>query len=315
MVLRGPLATREYLQLARSLAQAERGQWSQLGSVAAQHTESPPAPRAARNLVGRSRNPVQARSYGTTSRRPPPYFPEAVWTFSPINTGNPIYDEPVSPSALTPIAEADTVATASLYPGYDPLAPWPSAPWSTSPCNTGNPIFDHFFNNVETSNNTATMTDADYEAFLNKASSDAAAPAPAQTQSTPKAATVNTSQVHPALKSVKATYTSDTDSDFEPVSLSLSEGSGSQLSEEDFAKIAGIGSKDFEVMDVKSFDPHGRFNEVVQAIEQAANVKAADVNVFRAEKSGARCEYWILAVHDTKEERKAVGFKVDAVES
>ena len=159
------------------------------------------------------------------------------------------------------------------------------------------------------------MSDADYEAFLNKASADISAPAPAQTQSTPKAKTVNTTEVHPALKSVKASYTSDTDADFEPVSLSLSEGSGSKLSEEEFAELAGTGGKDFEVMDVQSFDPHGQYKAVVQAVEKAANVKAKVVSVFRTEKGGARCEYWILAVHDAKEQRKAVGFKVDAVES
>ncbi|KAF9738257.1 hypothetical protein PMIN01_03540 [Paraphaeosphaeria minitans] len=66
----------------------------------------------------------------------------------------------------------------------------------------------------------ATMSDADYEAFLNKANADsngskAQAQSPAEGYGTKSV----DAAVPQALKSVEATYTSDADEPFEPVAL------------------------------------------------------------------------------------------------
>lgn len=70
------------------------------------------------------------------------------------------------------------------------------------------------------------MSDADYEAFLNKANEDASggqATAQAQEYGTKS---VNTA-VPTALKNVEETYTSEADEPFEPVALNFS---GDELS-------------------------------------------------------------------------------------
>jgi hypothetical protein len=69
------------------------------------------------------------------------------------------------------------------------------------------------------------MSDADYEAFLNKANSD---PNEGKAQAQGQSEGYGTKSVNTAvpkeLKSVEATYTSDADEPFEPVALSYQGG-------------------------------------------------------------------------------------------
>ncbi|KAF2741085.1 hypothetical protein EJ04DRAFT_507506 [Polyplosphaeria fusca] len=148
------------------------------------------------------------------------------------------------------------------------------------------------------------MSDADYEAFLNKASEDSSG---ATTQSSKKVGTkaVDT-EVPKALEQVEEYYTSDADEPFEPVALSYD---GSSVSAGDLKKLLGHGNNVSEVSE-KEFDGQGQYKKVVEAVKKAGNGK---VGIFRVEHGGTRSEFFVVSVDEKG--GKLVGLKALAVES
>lgn len=98
------------------------------------------------------------------------------------------------------------------------------------------------------------MSDADYEAFLNKANADSEeGKAQAQSQSEGYGTKSVNAAVPQALKSVDATYTSDADEPFEPVALNYE---GDEITER---KCACVGVAGGERGGVPSWDFTGRW--------------------------------------------------------
>ena len=132
--------------------------------------------------------------------------------------------------------------------------------------------------------------DASYKSFLDKANADTGASK--QPAKAPTATSSSSADVPPALKKVNATYTSDTDSPFEPVNLD--EGAFNDGAEE---------------MSVQEWDPRGEYGEVVRAVEGV--VEGGKVTVYRVEKGRTRVEYYVVGVKGGK----MVGVVAKAVES
>lgn len=155
-------------------------------------------------------------------------------------------------------------------------------------------------------------SDEEYAAFLNKASDDLTGSASTQSKTASKGAQhtrVTTAQVPDVLHKVDAIYESDADEPFEPVSLKRTSGKGALTVGEVKELIGAQGS--VKELSTKDFDPKGRYNSVLDAVEQASG-KKHDVKVFSVEAGGARVEYWVLSVADSND---VVGLKAVAVES
>ena len=155
--------------------------------------------------------------------------------------------------------------------------------------------------------------DASYMSFLNKANAD-----PKAGQSSTTAESKSTSQdpssqsLPPALQSLPdVTYTSDTDSPFEPV---LFDYSGSSLpSAHEFKKVVshthhGKGGNEVEELSVGDFDARGEYKQIIQRVEQASK---KGVKVYRVQVSSTKVEYYILTVGD----KHLIGVVTKAVES
>lgn len=160
------------------------------------------------------------------------------------------------------------------------------------------------------------MGDEEYAAFLDKASADREPQASTQSASLSNKAkhtTVTTSSVPGSLKNLKATYTSDSDEPFEPVSLDRKSKSG-ELTAEEVTELIGAKKGAVSEIDVKSFDPRGEYTKVFGAIEGAVGKDAKALKVFKVEAGGARVEYWILGAAIMGEQH-VVGAKALSVES
>ncbi|KAK3215279.1 hypothetical protein GRF29_19g2718259 [Pseudopithomyces chartarum] len=147
------------------------------------------------------------------------------------------------------------------------------------------------------------MSDADYEAFLNKANEDTSGgqvKAQAQDFGTKS---VNTT-VPAELKNVDEIYTSEADEAFEPVALNFS---GDELSAQQIKTILSH-NDEVEELSVDKWDPRGQYKKVVEAVKKATD---GEVKVFRVELSGARSEYYVVGVKDGK----VLGLKALSVES
>ncbi len=170
---------------------------------------------------------------------------------------------------------------------------------------------------------TRTMADdASYSSFLNQASQPVSAQK--ETDSTSQARskydpTESHSSAPPSISSLldtNPTYTSDTDSPFEPVFFSYA---GSDLpSASDFGKCLSksksrSASGEIEELSGKDFDPSGQYKSVIDAVTQAGESGKGEIKIYRVETSKTRVEYYILTIGDDK--RKLVGVVTKAVES
>ncbi|KAF1977725.1 hypothetical protein BU23DRAFT_587271 [Bimuria novae-zelandiae CBS 107.79] len=143
------------------------------------------------------------------------------------------------------------------------------------------------------------MSDADYEAFLNKANEGTGETAATQEEKGYGTKGVNTA-VPRELESVQETYASEADEPFEPVALNFV---GEEVDERDFEELARL-----MAWSVEKWDPKGRYKSVVDTVKK---VVGGEVKVFRVELSGAREEYYVVGVKD----RKVLGLKALSVES
>lgn len=65
-----------------------------------------------------------------------------------------------------------------------------------------------------------------------------------------------------------------------------------------------------EEVKTQEFDPRGEYKHVVKSVEQEGN---GNVQIFRVQLSGARCEYWVVTLDDRG--GRVVGLKAGSVES
>lgn len=159
--------------------------------------------------------------------------------------------------------------------------------------------------------------DASYTAFLNKANEDPKAGATSsestsQTKSKFDPTSTDNDALPASLKSIpdEITYTSDTDSPFEPIVLNYS--SDELPSKSDFKKALGAKAEqgDIEELSLQEFDPRNQYAEIIERVKKAGSGKK-EVKIFRVELGRTRVEYYIVTVG----ERKLVGVVTKAVES
>ncbi|KAK7179236.1 hypothetical protein PSPO01_14678 [Paraphaeosphaeria sporulosa] len=151
----------------------------------------------------------------------------------------------------------------------------------------------------------ANMSDADYEAFLNKANANSnEGRAQAQSQSEGYGTKSVNAAVPQALKSVEATYTSDADEPFEPVALNYD---GDEITEQQLKEILSH-NDEVEELSVSKWDPKGQYKNVVDTVKKVVD---GEVKVFRVALTGAREEYYVVGVKDGK----VLGLKALSVES
>jgi hypothetical protein len=144
-------------------------------------------------------------------------------------------------------------------------------------------------------------SDADYEAFLNKANQDTGSAAKSKTAGIKS---INTA-VPKTLEQIDTVFVSDSDEPFEPISLSFEGGSlptASVLSDL-------IGEK-VEKIDEKAFDPRGQYSSVVRAVKDAGD---GPVAFFKVQHDGTRIEYLVVSVDAGN--KRLVGLKALSVES
>ena len=169
--------------------------------------------------------------------------------------------------------------------------------------------------------------DASYNTFLAKANADPSATTSSQstkTQSTSQAkskfdpSSLPNDSLPTSLQSIACnpshTYTSDTDSEWEPTFFSYS-GSGPP-SISDFKKCLAHDSHkqgSIEELSVQDFDPQGQHKAVVDAVRQAGQGGSGEAKVFRVEIGSTRVAYYVLTV--AEDGRKLVGVVTNAVES
>lgn len=167
--------------------------------------------------------------------------------------------------------------------------------------------------------------DASYNTFLSRANQDPRSGHAAEGESTSQArskfdpsSSTSTDEAIPApLRGINVTYTSDTDSDFEPVFFSYA--SSELPSTVQFKKVLGTkgaNAGNVEEISVKEFDPRGEYSDVIGKVEQAGKIGGegkSGIKVFRVEVDGrgTRVEYYVLAIGD----RSLVGVIAKAVES
>lgn len=161
--------------------------------------------------------------------------------------------------------------------------------------------------------------DASYMSFLNRANADPKA-GQGSTMSESESTSQRQSNIDPtssdalpaSLKSLPdVTYTSDTDSPFEPVLFNYS-GSGLPSSKE-FKQVLSHAHKkigEVEELSIQDFDPRGEYKDIIQKVEQAGKGNKTP-KVFRVETSSTRAEYYVLTVGD----RMLIGVVAKAVES
>jgi len=157
--------------------------------------------------------------------------------------------------------------------------------------------------------------DASYSSFLDKANQDTGTePLNSQpkTAQAPNRKSYSSENIPASLQKIDATYTSDTDSPFEPVSFDYDGKSlpSAQEFEKLVAKAAGNnGPARAEELSVEDFDPRGEYEEVVGSVKGVA--EGGEVKVYRVGRGKTRAEYFVIGV----EGGRLVGVRAEAVES
>ncbi|RGP59096.1 hypothetical protein FSPOR_11566 [Fusarium sporotrichioides] len=154
--------------------------------------------------------------------------------------------------------------------------------------------------------------DDDYMAFLNKANQDTGAGASTQEKTVFKAKD-HGAEVPKAIVDVckKAVYTSDADEPFEEVSLKW-QGKNGLPTETEFANLinhSSPDSADIQILDPLSWDSHGKYTDVIEAVREAS--QGNDVRVYQVSRDLTRIEYWVISHADGK----LIGAKALSVES
>lgn len=80
----------------------------------------------------------------------------------------------------------------------------------------------------------------------------------------------------------------------------------------EFAKLINHSSPDsaeIEILDPLSWDSHGKYTDVIEAVREAS--QGNDVRVYQISRDSTRTEYWVVSHADGK----LIGAKALAVES
>ncbi|KIW14018.1 hypothetical protein PV08_06799 [Exophiala spinifera] len=166
--------------------------------------------------------------------------------------------------------------------------------------------------------------DASYTAFLERANAplqshpptheQASSTSERRTQFDPSTSTSTTAALPASLRSLPdVTYTSDTDSPFEPVAFNYADSalpSAQQFEKCLRHKTPRDAAPAVEELETSAFDPRGEYEDIIARVEQAG-IEGAGVKVFRVEVSATRVEYYIVTVG----ENMLVGVVTKAVES
>ncbi|RMD43570.1 hypothetical protein DV735_g1487, partial [Chaetothyriales sp. CBS 134920] len=151
--------------------------------------------------------------------------------------------------------------------------------------------------------------DSSYAAFLNKANADLSSsssshqkPSSHTTATAKTASTAIPAPLKPIVHNDSHTYTSDTDSQWEPFKTAIST------------------TAEVEELQVAEFDPQKQYSHVIDAVKQAAggDDPAAQVKIFRLQVDRTRVEYYIVSVSHTRpaaDKELLVGVVAKAVES
>lgn len=162
--------------------------------------------------------------------------------------------------------------------------------------------------------------DTSYSTFLTRANQDPSSGHAAEGDSTSQArgqfdpSMTNPSEGVPTvLQNISTTYTSDTDSAFEPVFFSYA--SHELPGVDAFRNVLGVkgGDSEIEELSVEKWDPRGEYKGVVGKVKEAGEAEGGDgkVKVFRVGGEGVRVQYFVVTVG----ERKLLGVVAKAVES
>lgn len=177
------------------------------------------------------------------------------------------------------------------------------------------------------STSTTMADDASYATFLTRANQDpksghseeVSSTSQARSKFDPSSTSSSSTAVPEPLRDISATFTSETDSDFEPIFFSYA--SHKLPDKDEFVKVLGIKGENagrVEILSVEDWDPKGNYADVVDKVRRAGSEtggkdKKGQVNVYRLEvdETGTRIEYYVLSVGD----RSLVGVVAKAVES
>ncbi|KAF2460305.1 hypothetical protein BDY21DRAFT_334977 [Lineolata rhizophorae] len=154
-------------------------------------------------------------------------------------------------------------------------------------------------------------SDADYEAFLNKANQDVGGggggSANMAAGGKKKVGTrAVTAEVPAGLARVDEFFVSDADEPFEPVSLAWG---GGMPDEGQLAELIEHDGQ-VETISAKDFDPQGQYGNVVAAVKEAGS---SEVGFFRVPHGSTRAEYYVVSLD--KKGKRLVGMKALAVET
>lgn len=157
--------------------------------------------------------------------------------------------------------------------------------------------------------------DASYSSFLDKANQDTGfEPLNSQPKrpQAPNAKSYSSNNVPASLHQIDATYTSDTDAPFEPISFDYD---GTLLpSAEEFEKLVAKakgnnGPARAEELSLKDFDPRGEYKDVIDEVKDVA--EDGEVKAYRVARGKTRAEYFVVGLNSGM----IVGVRADAVES
>jgi hypothetical protein len=170
-------------------------------------------------------------------------------------------------------------------------------------------------------------SDADYEAFLNKANQDVSGGGDQATNQSKRTKGIDvgsTEQVSHHLSQVDAYMTSDSDEPFEQFSLKFDgdklpsagawfccfSGCPPEILMHSLGKLSELIGTSAETISEKDFDPKNQYSDVVEAVKRAGD---GHVGFFKVELDSTRTQYLIISV--SFQQSLLLGFKVLAVES
>lgn len=160
-------------------------------------------------------------------------------------------------------------------------------------------------------------SDEAYASFLDKANQPlgSAKNTTTSTCSTSKSHSTSQSGDIPAsLKSLNATFTSESDEPFEPFTIPISSSSSAVPDASEFAKLIEEEGKAVEELSMEEFDPKGEYGEVVGKVKEAASGGKGEVKFFRVEgKSRTRVVYHVVGLD--KEGGRLIGVRAVSVET
>lgn len=158
-------------------------------------------------------------------------------------------------------------------------------------------------------------SDEAYASFLEQANQSVGSAKNTSTSSTSKSQPSSQSgNIPPPLKSLDATFTSESDEPFEPFTIPYSSSSSSLPGAPEFAKLVEEDGKAVDEMSMEEFDPRGEYGEVIGKVKDASSGGESEVKIFRVEgKSRTIVVYYVVGLD--QEGGRLVGVRAVSVET